>query len=132
LKSGATKAVLEATTMKSLRILVVENDVLIATLMGDMLEDMGHRVCATEATEADAIAAAARHNPDLMIVDLRLGDGSGLSAITEICRISPVPHLFVTGDMSLIAALRPDAVAVQKPFREADLAQAIRRALHGL
>ncbi len=118
--------------MKSLRILVVEDNVLIGMLLADMLEEMGHSVCATEATEADAVAAAIRHKPDLMIVDERLGDGSGLSAITEICRIWPVPHLFVSGDISLIAALRPDAVAVQKPFREADLAQGIRRALHGL
>ena len=90
---------------------------------------MDHDVCAIEATEADAVSAAHRCRPDLMIVDVWLGDGNGVSAIEEIRRTRLVPHLFVSADMSKVRGLRPDAVTLQKPFREADLAQAMRRAL---
>jgi two-component system, response regulator PdtaR len=114
--------------MKALRVLVMEDNAMIGMHLAEMLEEMGHGVCAIEATEADAVAAAVRCRPDLMIVDVRLSDGSGVSAVEEILRTGPVPHLFVSGDISAVKALRPDAVVVQKPFREADLARAIQRA----
>ena len=115
--------------MKALRILVVEDNALIGMLLAEMLQEMGHEVCAIEATEAEAVAAADRCRPDLMIVDARLGDGSGVSAVERIRRGGSVPHLFISGDIWKVTALRPDAVVVQKPFREADLARAIQRAL---
>jgi CheY-like chemotaxis protein len=123
------KAVLEAKTMKSLCVLVVEDNALIGMLLADMLGEMGHRVCAIEATEADAVTAAGRHKPDLMIVDVQLGDGSGVSAVAEILRTGSIPHLFVSGDISHAKALRSDVIVIQKPFRESDLARAIQRAL---
>ena len=117
--------------MKALRVLVVEDDALIATLLSDLLAGMGHDVCATAATEAHAVTAAARHRPDLMIVDAALARGSGVSAVEEILRAGPVAHLFVSGDPGTVHALRPSAVVVRKPFREADLVKAIERALNG-
>jgi len=116
--------------MKALRILVVEDDAMIGMLLAEMLLEMGHDVCAVEATAAGAVTAAARFIPDLMIVDVQLGDGSGVSAVEEILRTGFVPHVFASGDTSSIRALRPDAVAIQKPFRESDLVRAIHLALN--
>jgi CheY-like chemotaxis protein len=113
----------------ALRVLVVEDDAVIGALLAEMLEGMGHDVCAVEATEADAVTAAARCKPDLMIVDVRLGEGSGVSAVDEIYRAGPVPHVFVSADVSRLQALRPNAAIIQKPYREADLARVIQRAL---
>jgi two-component system, response regulator PdtaR len=115
--------------MKALRVLVVEDDAVIGMLLADMLAEMGHDVCAIEATEADAVAAAVRCRPNLMIVDARLGDGSGLSAVEEILRTGLVPHLFISGDTFGVQARSPGAVVIQKPFRESDLAWAIQRTL---
>jgi two-component system, response regulator PdtaR len=115
--------------MKPLRILLMEDDAVIGTLLAELLEVMGHEVCAIEANEADAVAAAVRSSPDLMIVDVWLNDGSGVSAVDEILRTTSVPHVFVSGDPSPVQTLRADAVVIQKPFRERDLAQAIQRAL---
>ncbi|WP_342236381.1 response regulator [Inquilinus sp. OTU3971] len=115
--------------MAALRVLLVEDEAVIAMLLAEVLGGMGYEVCAIEATEADAVAAAMRCRPDLMIVDARLGAGSGVSAVETILRARPVPHVFVSGDPSSVQALRPDAVVMQKPFREADLARAIQRAL---
>jgi two-component system, response regulator PdtaR len=107
----------------------VEDDAMIGMLLAEMLETMGHDICAIEATEADAVAAAVQFRPNLMIVDVRLDDGSGLAAVEEILRTGPVPHLFVSGDTSRVRALRPGAVVIQKPFRQSDLARAIQCAL---
>jgi DNA-binding response OmpR family regulator len=115
--------------MKPLRILVVEDDAMIAMLLADMFAAMGHDVCAIEATEAGAVAAALRCRPDLMIVDARLGDGSGVSAMEKILHTGFVPHVFISGDILSVRALKPDGVAIQKPFDESDLIRAIRRAL---
>jgi CheY-like chemotaxis protein len=113
----------------ALRVLLVEDEAVIAMLLAEVLGGMGYEVCAVEATEADAVAAATRCRPDLMIVDARLGAGSGVSAVDKILLTGPVPHVFVSGDSSSVRALRPDAVVMQKPFREADLAHAIQCAL---
>jgi two-component system, response regulator PdtaR len=115
--------------MAPLRIVVVEDDVLIGMLLAEMLESMGHEVCEVASTEAGAIAAAARWNPQLMIVDARLREGSGISAIEVILRTVPMPHVFVTGDIAGLRAQLPDAIAIEKPFGEAGLAQAIQRAV---
>ena len=84
-------------TVKALRVLIVEDEAMIAMLLAEVLRELGHEVCATEATEAGAIAAAVRYKPDLMIVDNELRKGSGISAVEQIIRSGFIPHLFVTG-----------------------------------
>ena len=70
---------------------------MLAMLLADVPAEMGHYVCATDATEAGAVAAADKCKPDLMIVDARLGEGSGVSAVEKILRRRFVPHVFVSG-----------------------------------
>ena len=119
----------KGTPMKALRILVVEDDVMIGGLLAETLEDLGHVVCAVETNAANAVAAAARHHPDLMIVDVGLGEASGVAAVKEILRSGFVPHVFATGDALRDLSLGPNAVLIQKPFRGPDLVHAIERAL---
>lgn len=111
-----------------LRILVVEDDVLIGMLLADMLGEMGHVVCSIEATEANAITAAALHKPDMMIVDVRLHVGNGISAMEHILRTNFVPHVCVSGDVHGVLKSRPGAIVIEKPFTELMLARAIERA----
>jgi CheY-like chemotaxis protein len=115
--------------MKALRVLVIEDDALIAMLLSELLVGMGHDVCATAATEAEAVSAATRYRPDLMIVDAGLGRGSGVSAVEEILGAGPLAHLFISGDAGKVQTRKPHAVVIRKPFREAELARAIDRAL---
>lgn len=114
--------------MKPLSVLVVKDNSLIGMLLGETLEEMGHDVCAIESTEADAVNAAARCSPDLMIVDVWLGDGNGVSAVEEINRGGAIPHVFVTGDVARVPVFQPGAIVIQKPYRKSDLADAIKRA----
>ena len=115
--------------MEPLRVLVIEDDALIAMMLAEMLSDMGHRVCATAATPAEAIAAARQEDPDLLLSDVKLRNGSGIDAVEEILRSRPVPHMFMTGDTAGLKLRLPDAVAIRKPFSAAALAKAIEKAL---
>jgi CheY-like chemotaxis protein len=114
--------------IQSLRILIVEDDPMIGSLLAEVLEDLGHVVCAVETDAPKAVAAATRLHPDLMIVDVGLGDVSGVAAVTLILKARFVPHVFVTGDVLKNLSLGPNAVLIQKPYRSHDLVAAIARA----
>jgi hypothetical protein len=60
-----------------------------------------------------------------MIIDAQLGDGSGVRAMRTILRAGPMPHLFISG--AEVETGSPDAVVLQKPFHERQLARAIER-----
>ncbi len=115
--------------MKALRTLVVEDDATIGELLAETLEGLGYTVCAVERNVADAVAAASHWRPDLMIVDVGLGEASGIAAVKEILRSEFVPHVFVTDDRVRGMTLGPEAVLIQKPFRVSDLERAIEQAL---
>ena len=66
-----------------------------------------------------------------MIVDVGLGDVSGVAAVKAILKGGFVPHVFVTGDLVRNLSLGPDAVLLQKPYRESDIVAAIARAVGG-
>lgn len=113
---------------KPLRIMIAEDEGMIALFLSELLEGLGHTVCASVATEAEAVAAAKAHLPDLIIMDGRLHQGSGVQAIKTIQSDRIVPHIFVTGDRYQFVC-ESDAIIVQKPFDVAALVRAINRAL---
>lgn len=115
--------------MTALRVLIIEDEPIIALLFEEVLTEMGHEVCATERTEAGAIAAAARCQPELIISDMRLHTGSGLDAVNSILRAGFIPHLFVSGNLVDRKLLNPAACVLQKPFDERQLVNAIARAI---
>jgi CheY-like chemotaxis protein len=99
-----------------LRIVVVEDDVFIAMDLAELLIGLGHDVPAIARTEAEAVAAAAKFHPDLMIVDGTLAEGSGVSAMRQILALGFIPHFYTTGNPSQIRDLVKDAIIVAKPF----------------
>jgi FixJ family two-component response regulator len=65
-----------------------------------------------------------------MIVDAWLGDGSGVSAVAQILHTHCfIPHLFMSGNIAKVRLLRPDAVLLEKPFKEPALILAMQQAL---
>ena len=59
-----------------MRVLIVEDDAIIAMHLAMLVAELGHEVCATAASAAAAIALAALHNPDVVLMDIRLAQGS--------------------------------------------------------
>jgi CheY-like chemotaxis protein len=118
----------EGEEMKPLRILVVEDDAMVGMVLAELLETLGHSVCAIATTEADAVAAALAFAPDMLIVDVKLRSGSGLRALDRIQVGHLVAHVFVCGDAARIRTLRPASMVIQKPYFEQDLTNAMQRA----
>lgn len=114
------------------RILVVEDDPAIRGVLRALLESERFRFA--EATTAARAAIEARaHKPDLLLVDLGLPDGDGLTLIRHVRQWSPVPIVVLsarTAEDQKIAAL--DAGAddyVTKPFSAPELLARVRAAL---
>ena len=118
--------------MRPVRILIVEDDALIAMFLEELLVAMGYEVCAVVTDQAQVVAAVAQHAPDLMIVDEGLRDGSGITAVVEILKTGFVPHIFATGESYRVLAHNPAAIVLQKPYTAQALSCAIERALQPL
>ena len=115
--------------MKPVRILIAEDDTMIAMFLEELLEAMGYEVCAVVSDQSEVIAAAAQHAPNLMIVDEGLREGSGTAAVVEILKTGFIPHIFSTGNERQVLRHNPDAIVLQKPYTGQALDQAIERAL---
>jgi DNA-binding response OmpR family regulator len=104
-----------------LRVLVVEDEDLIAMFVEDMLTDMGHEVGAIAARMEDGLREAETGSFDFAIVDVNL-DGVPSYPVAEVLRARGIPFVFATGYGA--AGLDPrfvGASTLQKPFTEADL-----------
>ncbi len=115
--------------MKPVRILIAEDDSMIAMFLEELLVVMGYEVCAVVSDQSEAIAAAAQHAPDLMILDEELRAGSGLAAVAEILQNGFIPHIFATGHDHRVLTYNPDAIVLQKPYSAQALSRAIECAL---
>ena len=114
-------------------VLVVEDDLIIGWHLRHMLEGIGCHVCATAVAEDEAVAAAEKHRPDLVLMDLRLaGGGSGAAAAERIRTDLSAPIVFCTahGDdpqfRHRIEKLGLTAV-LSKPVRQDQLEEVIKR-----
>ena len=108
-----------------LRVLVIEDEVVIGMLLARVLVGMGHQVISVEGTEQGAVTAAARVRPDLILVDERLRAGSGHAALERILRGGFIPHVWMSGDPLRRTNLAPGVAVLQKPFTEQALGLAI-------
>lgn len=81
-----------------MRILIIEDEPLVALVASDVLGQSGHEIVGVAATVTTAIALALAEKPDLLLVDLNLRNGDcGADAISEIRSSFRVPALFVSG-----------------------------------
>src|SRR4030095_9741840 len=84
-------------TSKSARILVVEDEAVVALDVEDRLSRLGHTVVGTADTCASALALAADGRPDLVLMDIALRDGpDGIAAAEQLRAELWVPVVFVT------------------------------------
>jgi len=118
-------------------VLVVEDEVLIAWVLQDMLADMGFADVRLARDHRQALELAAERAPGLLICDVNLGSGpDGIETARAIREGRAVPVLFVTGYTATgIQARIEDAVGpaplMRKPIQPGLLAAALREALSG-
>ncbi len=103
-----------------------------ATDIKTIVERAGHVVVSITDTHKKAVAAAADQRPNLIVADIRLGDGSsGIDAVSEILQGATLPVVFVTTfPERLLTGKRPEPTyLVAKPFNARDLATVVNQAL---
>ena len=105
--------------------LVIEDQLLIATLIEDELSDLGYTSCDIVDTETAAIEAAAVRCPDLITADHRLLKGSGIRAVEQICADQIIPVVFIVGDPGRVRLPVPYAALIGKPFGGTKLREAV-------
>jgi CheY-like chemotaxis protein len=80
------------------RVLLVEDEILVALMVKKKIEAAGYEVVGPAVTASEAITLAASARPDLLFMDVSLpGAMDGVEAATVICQEKRVPVLFFTG-----------------------------------
>lgn len=113
----------------STKVLVVEDDAIIAMMVEDMLSDLGCVIVATAGKLEPALALAETLSFDLAMLDVNL-NGKESFPIAEVLTRRGVPFVFATGYGARVTASRyRDAPTLQKPYDQKQLAGAIATAL---
>ena len=121
--------------MNKARILVVEDQQIIALEIKDRLQQMGHEVIAMAKSGDKAIALAKEFLPDLILMDIKIeGDIDGIETAEEIKNIMECPIIFLTAyadDKTINRAKLTEPYAyIVKPLDERELKSAIVIALY--
>ena len=116
------------------RILVAEDDGMIAEAICDRLTEAGYEVVARPDSGAGAVEAALTLRPDLVLMDVRLkGDMDGIRASELINQRMRMPVVYLTGDSDQKTLERAKSASaygyVLKPFHIRNLIVAIEVAL---
>lgn len=116
-------------TLQGRRILIVEDEAMIAMLVEDMLADLGCAVIGPAHDLGSALALAEEATIDAAVLDVNLG-GQTSFAVADALRRRGAPVIFATGYGE--AGLRPGdagAPVLRKPYRARDLEAALRKVL---
>jgi CheY-like chemotaxis protein len=115
------------------KVLVVEDEFLIATALGVQIEAMGHVFCGSAPSAYRGIVMAREMQPDIILMDMRLeGDVDGVDAALAIHQIASAKIIFITGSkapetLDRIALAQPAAILF-KPYSTNELGRVIEAA----
>ena len=101
------------------RVLIIEDEPIIALDLENLVTELGHKVVATAATRAEAVAKAHSERPGLVLADINLGEGgSGIDAVSDILASFDIPVIFITAyPEKLLTGERPEPTyLIAKPF----------------
>lgn len=128
-----TVAAREMEASVSGRIMIIEDEAIIALDLQTIVAEMGHAITGVATTRADAIKLAAREHPDLILSDIQLADGSsGIDAVNEILgKGATMPVIFITAfPERLLTGERPEPTfVITKPYNEDQIRSAVSQAM---
>lgn len=116
-----------------LRIVIVEDEQMIALDLTEILEGAGHKVVGHAKTMTDALKLAAKTKPDVALMDMELQDAStGMEAAEALGATFKLPILFLTGRSDIMVqamALEIQALGfLTKPYKPEEILSALRQA----
>ncbi|WP_203073769.1 PhyR family response regulator anti-anti-sigma factor [Falsiroseomonas ponticola] len=119
------------------RVLIIEDEPIIAMDLQQLVENAGHEVVGIAASEDEAVAIAEAELPTLVLADVNLGaGGDGATAVARILATHRAPVIFVTAypERLLTGQDLEPAFIITKPFEPTTLAvatyQAVTRGVH--
>ena len=114
------------------RILLVDDDDLIRSIVGQRLDDLGYQV-STAKTLAEARRSIAAATPDVALLDIKLPDGEGTELLEPLAQGADVPCIMITAHgtvESAVGALKQGASHyLEKPFSMERVEATVRSAL---
>jgi len=119
------------------RILIVEDDVLVASEMEVTLSDAGFEIVGIAASAKEALLLASAESPVLAVMDIRIaGDRDGIDTALELFRAHGIRCIFASAHSDRDSRLRAEPAAplgwLQKPYSMASLTAMVRAALREL
>lgn len=114
------------------KVLIIEDEPMIAMDLKGIAEALGHQVMGVARTHGDALVAAERERPGLVLADIQLADGSsGLEAVNEMLEGFSVPVVFITAYPDrLLTGERPEpAFLITKPYQPDTVKAIVSQAL---
>lgn len=123
----------EMSSVLSGRVMIIEDEAIIAMDLEGIVGDMGHRVTGIARTETDALKLFNDEKPDLILSDIQLADGSsGIDAVNDIVENAPdVPVIFITAfPERLLTGEGPEpAFLIAKPYQSDQVRSAVSQAM---
>jgi CheY-like chemotaxis protein len=111
------------------RVLIVEDEVLVAMHLEDLLTAMGHSIVGPATRLAEAMALAREEDFEFALLDMNLAGTLSLP-VADILRVRGIPFLFVTGyGYEGIAAGYGNEPVLRKPYAPKDLERAVMNGL---
>jgi CheY-like chemotaxis protein/DNA-directed RNA polymerase specialized sigma24 family protein len=131
-KRMVSQAVREISNQPSTKVLIIEDEPIISLDLQSIVREMGHTVAAIATTRDEAVRAARKTEPGLVLADIKLADGSsGIDAVRQILSEVDVPIVFITAyPERLLTGERPEPTfLVTKPFVPETVRVAVSQAL---
>jgi len=125
-------AITEIEAQLSTRVLIIEDEPIIAADLESLVDELGHEVIGNATTYTEAMALVKAEPPGLVLCDIQLADGSsGIDAANDILKDFDVPIIFITAfPERLLTGERPEPTfLIPKPFQENTVKAAIGQAL---
>jgi two-component system, response regulator PdtaR len=119
------------------RILIVEDDLLVASQMEAALADAGFGISGVATTASEALQLAEAESPTLVVMDIRLADdGDGVNTALELFRLHGIRCIFASAHSDQEARQRAAPACplgwLQKPYTMASLTDTVRAAFSEL
>ncbi len=130
--SLVNEALLEIEAQTRAKVLIIEDEPIIAMDIETIVRDLGHDVTAIAVTREDAVREAMAERPGLVLADIQLADdSSGIDAVKDILAEYSVPVIFITAfPERLLTGERPEPTfLITKPFQRSTVKAAISQAL---
>jgi CheY-like chemotaxis protein/DNA-directed RNA polymerase specialized sigma24 family protein len=127
-----SQALAEIEKQTRARVLIIEDEPIIAMDIETIVRDLGHEVTGVAVTRDEAVALAMEDRPGLVLADIQLADdSSGIDAVKDILAEFEVPVIFITAfPERLLTGERPEPTfLITKPFQRSTVKAAISQAL---